>query len=292
MKRFKNIGLLLHLDRNNDAAMQYAVDSAEHNDAQLYLICADKQQRSSTEQQQIKDVLDAKLSYKYRLIFLTGQPVIEVCRFVAGQAIDLLIMKPDIKSGLKRFFFGSLTLSLLRKIACPIWVVKPQKAHMYQRILICVDPMAEEAEEKALNHKLIEIGTALAKRESAECHLLCAWHLPGEDTLNGAFISMPTAEIEALKTHQKVKVARAFEALQALNKTHLTDCQTHLHHGEPVSAVTEFVDHNKIDLVVMGTLARSGVQGFVMGNTAEAIINQLECSIMAIKVDGFVSPIP
>ena len=69
MKRFKNMSLLLHLDRNNDAAMQYAVDSAKHNNAQLYLMCTDKQQRSSTEQQQIKDVLDAKLSYKYRLFF-------------------------------------------------------------------------------------------------------------------------------------------------------------------------------------------------------------------------------
>jgi len=41
----------------------------------------------------------------------------------------------------------------------------------------------------------------------------------------------------------------------------------------------------------MGTVARTGVPGFITGNTAESILNQLECSVLAIKPAGFVTPI-
>jgi len=41
----------------------------------------------------------------------------------------------------------------------------------------------------------------------------------------------------------------------------------------------------------MGTVARTGIQGFIMGNTAENILNQLDCSVLAVKPPGFVTPV-
>ncbi|MDX2428746.1 MAG: universal stress protein [Xanthomonadales bacterium] len=45
------------------------------------------------------------------------------------------------------------------------------------------------------------------------------------------------------------------------------------------------------DLIVMGTVARTGVPGFIIGNTAEAILGQIECSVLALKPPGFVTPV-
>jgi nucleotide-binding universal stress UspA family protein len=47
----------------------------------------------------------------------------------------------------------------------------------------------------------------------------------------------------------------------------------------------------EVDLVVMGTVARTGIPGLIMGNTAEAILEQLDCSVLAIKPPGFVTPV-
>jgi nucleotide-binding universal stress UspA family protein len=41
----------------------------------------------------------------------------------------------------------------------------------------------------------------------------------------------------------------------------------------------------------MGTVARTGISGFFMGNTAETILNQLNCSVLAVKPHGFVTPV-
>lgn len=47
----------------------------------------------------------------------------------------------------------------------------------------------------------------------------------------------------------------------------------------------------RADLVVMGTVARTGVAGLIIGNTAEAILEQVNCSVLAIKPAGFKSPV-
>jgi universal stress protein E len=45
------------------------------------------------------------------------------------------------------------------------------------------------------------------------------------------------------------------------------------------------------DLVVMGTIPRTGVSGLITGNTAETILSQLSCSVLAIKPPGFTTPV-
>lgn len=45
------------------------------------------------------------------------------------------------------------------------------------------------------------------------------------------------------------------------------------------------------ELVVMGTVGRTGIPGFIIGNTAETILNQIECSVLAVKPAGFVTPV-
>ena len=61
--------------------------------------------------------------------------------------------------------------------------------------------------------------------------------------------------------------------------------------GEAERAISHFVDRNGVDLVVMGTVARSGIPGLVMGNTAERVLQRLRGSVFAVKPPGFVSPV-
>ena len=41
----------------------------------------------------------------------------------------------------------------------------------------------------------------------------------------------------------------------------------------------------------MGTVGRSGIDGVIIGNTAEKVLNRIECSVLALKPPGFVTPI-
>jgi nucleotide-binding universal stress UspA family protein len=46
-----------------------------------------------------------------------------------------------------------------------------------------------------------------------------------------------------------------------------------------------------VDVVVMGSVARSGIPGFLIGNKAEKILTTINCTVLTVKPDGFVSPI-
>ena len=65
----------------------------------------------------------------------------------------------------------------------------------------------------------------------------------------------------------------------------------HFLDGAPGRLIPQFVEENRVDLLVMGTVGRTGVPGFFIGNTAEQVLEQVECSVLAVKPDGFVSPV-
>lgn len=47
----------------------------------------------------------------------------------------------------------------------------------------------------------------------------------------------------------------------------------------------------KIGILVMATVARTGIPGFIIGNTAGNMVSKLSCSMMALTPQGLVSPV-
>jgi nucleotide-binding universal stress UspA family protein len=45
------------------------------------------------------------------------------------------------------------------------------------------------------------------------------------------------------------------------------------------------------DLLVIGTVARTGVPGLIIGNTAEDVFNSVRVPLVAVKPPGYVSPL-
>ena len=67
--------------------------------------------------------------------------------------------------------------------------------------------------------------------------------------------------------------------------------KNHIVHGYPrreIAATTTSLD---TDVIVMGTVSRLGVPGYIMGDTAEETIHQLKCAVVGVKPRGFESPI-
>jgi hypothetical protein len=65
----------------------------------------------------------------------------------------------------------------------------------------------------------------------------------------------------------------------------------HLRKGNPAEVITRFVAEERIDAVVMGTVVRLGLPGFLIGNTAETVLDRVSCSLFTVKPEGFVSPV-
>jgi nucleotide-binding universal stress UspA family protein len=322
MKRFKNVLFVLDPRENCRAALERAVGLVENNQANLTVVDvvpriaagfilpeggavpADLQVALVEEHARRLEILTAPFRDRIRIAskVLTGTPFLEVIREVQRSGHDLLIRSPE-DPGWRQRIFGSDDMHLLRKCPCPVWLIQCQAPKAYRRILAAVDagdgyPADELATRQAMNFEIIELAGALALSEFAELHVAHVWEAVGESFLRGAFLNTPSEKVDAYVEATRQRHAANLDALMGEAARILGQeafdylkPRTHLVRGGPRREIPALAERLGIDLVVMGTVARTGIPGFIMGNTAESILEQIGCSVLAIKPSGFVSPV-
>ena len=234
---------------------------------------------------------------------LIGTPFLEIIREVLRNAHDLMIKCPESLDWLDRLF-SSDDKHLLRKCPCPVWMVRPQTGESFDHILAAVDvddsyPTKELKTRQTLNETVIELASSLAVSEFAQLHVAHAWEAIGESALrHSAFMQRPENEVNAYvdnthRHHTQLLNMLINEVSAKLGKdsADYIKPQLHMPKGSARKVIPELAKELQVDCIVMGTVARTGVPGLFMGNTAESILDQLECSVLAIKPPGFVTPV-
>jgi len=115
---------------------------------------------------------------------------------------------------------------------------------------------------------------------------------------HGAFMSRPEDEVNAyveqVRRHHAQRLDELMREAGARLGADAMDYlkpQLHLLKGSARKEIPALAKRLQVDCIVMGTVARTGVRGFIMGNTAETILEQIDCSVLAIKPPGFVTPV-
>jgi nucleotide-binding universal stress UspA family protein len=305
MERFKKVLFFADPAGTNDTALQRALDLAERQGARLTVVdvvepIPDEVGRGlrnwSTEQlaRLLREERGAELeliaerarerNLRTEVRILTGSPFLEVIREVLRGGHDLLIKGTTPAPGL-----DSTDMHLMRKCPIPLWVIKGHYGTAPFRIMAAVDPDPEAP--TALNHKILDLAHSLALREGAELHVVHAWHVAGEHILRSGRAHMPMNEVEAVMTGVEQSHRSGLDDLLAGYARRKVRAVPHLLHGDPAEAITEFATDQEIDLIVMGTVARTGLAGFFIGNTAETVLEKVDCSVLAVKPDGFRTPV-
>ena len=221
---------------------------------------------------------------------LHGTPFLEIIREVLRNDHDPVMTTAEGRGGLKEKLFGSTTLRLLRKCPCPVWVVMPAQPEWYTRIMAAVDPAPLDEEQYTVNIKIMDLATSLARRQQCELVVVHTWTFPAEHSLRSGYVR-PSSELdrwvgEARDLHRRrlIELLRPYP-LQDLNS------RVYMLKGEPGHLIPELAAKMEIGLIVMGTVSRTGVAGLLIGNTAEKILRQVDCSVLTVKPDGFVTPV-
>jgi len=102
---------------------------------------------------------------------------------------------------------------------------------------------------------------------------------------------MKSEDFNDLQAKSLEHESRLLDAFMQKHGASIDDANVHLFKGEPDEVISDFIRSEGIDLVVLGTVAKSGLGGEIAGNTSEKILGRIECSVLALKPSGFVSPI-
>lgn len=233
-----------------------------------------------------------------------GTLFLEVIRAVLRNSHDLVIKAAE-NPGWTQRLFGSDDMHLLRKCPCPVWMVRPGERPEYATILAAVDldlpepdrPVDTHSENQSLNAQIIDLGVAMSLSGFAQLHIVHAWDAP-EIEFASMWTNQPeTAEVRLLdaeRSRHKAAMTRLTDQLRERigpDSYDFISPSIHLPKGDARTVVPEQAKIIKADLVIMGTVGRTGIQGLIIGNTAEAILDQLSCSVIAVKPQGFTSPV-
>jgi len=125
-----------------------------------------------------------------------------------------------------------------------------------------------------------------------------AWELVAENAVRELLLHTPHEKItfyaEQIRHQHGVNLnALMQEVTRQLGKDAIDYLKPHTHliKGWANKEIPALVKRLGADLVVMGTVARTGIPGFIIGNTSETILNQIDCSVLAIKPPGFETPV-
>ncbi len=301
MHRFSNIVFVPLAKRNNPAAVRRVAELAERNKAELTVLgvvaepsrwqrLLDQPQLDQAIQQAEQGKLVERLEQACedigyegaKHVIETGSPATVIIEQVLKGGHDLVVVTSDEDredhATIKR---------LLRACPCPVWVIRPSRARTL-RVLAAVDPEPGHLE---LNRQVLALAGSLHLLYGGELHVAHGWQLEGEATMrNSAFTRLAPAEIDRLVAEEQQRHRAALDGLISTQDVE-ADWITHLVKGRPADVITELVADRRINLLVMGTVARAGFSGWLLGNTAELLLDEVSCSVVAVKPPDFVSPV-
>lgn len=208
-----------------------------------------------------------------------------VIRAVVKNGYDLVVKAAKEHSKLASFFYTPTDWHLLRKCPCPVLMVKGTDLPKGCKIVAAVEPVATDEDHQELNQEILQMGRQLADSLSAELHVINAFSvIPVGTAFDGTGIYHEDYVNSVRELHQQ----KLHDLVRPLDLPH---GRVHLQQGAPADVIQDFVNETGARLVIIGTLARSGVAGIFIGNTAEGVLDELSCDVMTVKQPGYVTPV-
>lgn len=167
---------------------------------------------------------------------------------------DLVVRASMQRSALRRRVLKTTDWKLLREAPCPVLLVKSEHDGEVSRVLAAVNLKAKDDAHLRLTEQVIEYARSVAELAGAELHAVNAYQGSGN------FVHPPDLA-------KRLGIERR--------------C-AHVGDGAPEAVVAEVAEKIDASLVVVGSIARKGLSGAVVGNTAERILDGVPVDLLCI----------
>ncbi|MEO8051443.1 MAG: universal stress protein [Acidobacteriota bacterium] len=198
-----------------------------------------------------------------------GDPALQIVAAARQAASDLIMLPSHGLSVFRRFILGSITAKVLHDAECPVWTgVHMENAPAleviaFRKVLCAVDLSAQS--ERALGW-----AAGFAKEHSAE--LLVAHVVPAAEAGPAKYLDQRFVAEMAPHVREELNVL-----LKKLN----IEARTIVVGGDPAKAVSEIVQSEKVDQLVIGRGAVTGGLGRLR-TQSYAMIRSAPCPVVSV----------
>jgi nucleotide-binding universal stress UspA family protein len=189
-----------------------------------------------------------------------------------AEGCGLVVKQHFPDNPLKKALLTPEDWKLLRECPTPVLLVKTAGSWKDKVILAAVDVGNSDLEHRHLHNTIIDHGYDIASLAKAHLHVISAHPSP---MLSAADPTLQLSETIAARYREQCK---AFQAEFDIDDQHL-----HIEEG-PADVLIPFMVHKlQAAVTVIGTVARSGLSGALIGNTAEVVLDKVESDVLVLK---------
>jgi len=203
----------------------------------------------------------------------SGVPFDQIIQYADRHDVNVIIVGSGEKTGDDRFQLGITAERLLRKANKPVWVVKAGTAPGIKRMLCPVD--CSDPSRRALRNAV-----HLARNCNAELTVLNVIQPWG--SFNPAYTSLDDVAAEAQSAYMEEQQSRLDRFLQDFD-FHGVSWKNEVRQGAPHREILTVTGEMQPDLIVMGTVGKTGLTRILMGSVTEKVVREMPCSVITVK---------
>jgi nucleotide-binding universal stress UspA family protein len=266
-----------------EVAVDYATDLATRYGATVHVLCvADSRTLENAPQhEEIRDeratLVDrtcddvAAAGVRTERAVRTDVPHRAILQYASEREVDLVVMGTHGRTGVERYLLGSVTEKVVRRSDVPVLTVKEAEdgpRYPYDDVLVPTD--GSDGATAA-----IDPAVDVASTYDARLHALSVVDTMamGVDVRSGILLDeLEESARSALATVE----GRASEAS-------VSAVETAVERGSAYREIRSYVEANDVDLVVMGTHGRSGIERYLLGSVAEKTLRTSSAPVMTVR---------
>lgn len=205
-----------------------------------------------------------------------GRAASQIAACADAIAADLIMLGTRGNTGFKRLLLGSVAEEVVRIADQPVLTVHPgdvRSIEPVRRLLFPTD-FSEAADQALAAATLLLMGS-----EDAEIILVHTYHIAPMVVPLGGF-GNGTSPMLVANAHQFAETAAA-PSVAALRAGGFR-VEVVIERGDPAEVVTELASERDVDIIVMGTRGHSKWRQFLLGSTAERIVEHATCPVLTV----------
>ncbi len=129
----------------------------------------------------------------------------------------------------------------------------------------------------------MEVAADLARRHGAELVLLHAYPIPGYTFPDGSIVASPKMMQDLADQAERHLELWRKDADRLAGSSRVT---TDKAIGEPAYEIVSFAKASGVDLLVVGTHGRTGIEHAFMGSVAERVVRKARCPVLTVRPPG------
>lgn len=279
MKTIYSILVIIDPKHDNNPVLTRAKEFAKVMNASLHLLVCSESNKATDLLTQLVNELHGEGFQATSEIAWYNNHHNTIVTIQKAQGCGLVIKTHLPDSALKRVIITPEDWKLLRVCPCPIIIVNQNRSWIGRPVLAAVDLGNPDKSHVVLHDALVKVANTLTRVAEGSLHLVSVYPSPIFSEIHpDSNVPGMTPEIKEIYTSACKTFEEQYPALLPEN--------IHLAAGAADIIIPQTAKELDAAVCVIGTVARTGISGVLIGNTVEAILDDLDCDILIIKPDS------